>query len=120
MNRSPRPDLKDILAARYKDAPAVEIAEIDEDKLRCMAMRGSCRDYLDRPIPDPWPDILSAVALTSPTKSDLQQRDRFCHVNDGKRESLAAIGLQAATISRHVANAWDRSSRRAPREIRWR
>ena len=36
------------------------------------------------------------------------------------RAKRGRIGLYAAAISRHVANAFDRSSRKVRREIRWR
>ena len=40
-----------------------------------MAGRGSCRRFTDKPVDDQLIDMLCAVALASPTKSDLQQRD---------------------------------------------
>ena len=36
------------------------------------------------------------------------------------RAKRGRIGLYAAAISRHVANAFDRSSRKVQREVRWR
>ncbi len=60
------------LAARFVDAPKVVP---DHAGLLAMAQRGSCRSFDDRPVPDALIDVLCAVALSSPTKSDLQQRD---------------------------------------------
>ena len=44
---------------------------------------------------------------------------RLCHVHRGAREAWPDR-LYAAAISRHVANAFDRSSRKVRREVRWR
>ncbi|MBY5933551.1 nitroreductase family protein [Tateyamaria omphalii] len=66
-------DLTRALAARYSDAPT---ASADAATLiQSMAVRGSCRNFAARPVPDAVLDMLCAVALASPTKSDLQQRD---------------------------------------------
>ena len=43
--------------------------------LKGMADRGSCRHFIEKPVDDALIDMLCAVALASPTKSDLQQRD---------------------------------------------
>ena len=40
-----------------------------------MAGRGSCRDFTDRPVDPALIRTLCAVALSAPSKSDLQQRD---------------------------------------------
>jgi nitroreductase/FMN reductase [NAD(P)H] len=40
-----------------------------------MAARGSCREFIDKPVPEDCIEVLCATALASPTKSDLQQRD---------------------------------------------
>jgi nitroreductase/FMN reductase [NAD(P)H] len=40
-----------------------------------LAARGSCRHYKDEPVASELIETLCALALTSPTKSDLQQRD---------------------------------------------
>jgi nitroreductase len=39
------------------------------------ASRGSCRRFKPDPLPNGWIETLCALALASPTKSDLQQRD---------------------------------------------
>lgn len=59
------------LSERYRDAP--DLAE--DDLLTSMAGRGSCRTFQDKPVDDGLLRTLCAVALASPTKSDLQQRD---------------------------------------------
>lgn len=77
MESNSRPDLHQILSARYSDAPALDGVDSNGNSslLRTMASRGSCRSFLDRPVPSACVDLLCAVALASPTKSDLQQRD---------------------------------------------
>ncbi|MEM8698770.1 MAG: nitroreductase family protein [Pseudomonadota bacterium] len=64
--------LAEILAARFGDTP--EPAQGCE-ALAGMAGRGSCRRFAERPVPQDLIETLCAVALSAPTKSDLQQRD---------------------------------------------
>ncbi|ABD56882.1 nitroreductase family protein [Jannaschia sp. CCS1] len=59
------------LSERYSDGSDV----VEGDLLTSMAARGSCRVFEDRPVDDALLRTLCAVALASPTKSDLQQRD---------------------------------------------
>lgn len=65
--------LHEALSARYPDAPDAPLPETET--LAAMAARGSCRSFADRAVPDDLLRTLCAVALASPTKSDLQQRD---------------------------------------------
>ncbi|QXT40285.1 nitroreductase family protein [Gymnodinialimonas ceratoperidinii] len=65
--------LHQTLSARYPDAPRADQPEARA--LATMAARGSCRSFADRAVPDDLLHTLCAVALASPTKSDLQQRD---------------------------------------------
>ncbi|TDT77042.1 nitroreductase/FMN reductase [NAD(P)H] [Litoreibacter halocynthiae] len=67
--------LSDVLAARFIDAPDVPEELQDNPVLRGIAGRASCRAFLPEPVPLEVLKALSAVALTSPSKSDLQQRD---------------------------------------------
>ncbi|MEM9575987.1 MAG: nitroreductase family protein [Pseudomonadota bacterium] len=69
------PVLQHLLAARFDDPPRVDDGDLDNGVLKMLAARGSCRAFLERPVPPGWLEVLSAVALASPTKSDLQQRD---------------------------------------------
>jgi len=69
------PDLCDTLAARFRDAPDVPDFVAENPVLQAMAARGSCRAFTDAPVPEELLETLCAVALASPTKSDLQQRD---------------------------------------------
>ncbi|MEM7060307.1 MAG: nitroreductase family protein [Pseudomonadota bacterium] len=64
--------LQNALKTRFGDAPTVpEAAEVLVD----MASRGVCRAYAEDPVDMNLVRTLCAVALSSPSKSDLQQRD---------------------------------------------
>jgi len=91
MSESSRPDLNELLAQRYCDAPHLGDSATDFGVLMSMAARGSCRSYLTRPVPDDWLNMLCAVALASPTKSDLQQRDIVLLSDPRQRQRLAAL-----------------------------
>lgn len=80
--------LREILQARFGDPPDVpRMAE----SLADMAGRGACRAYLDRPVHPALVRTLCAVALSSPTKSDLQQRDIIIVTDPAIRARLDAI-----------------------------
>ena len=64
--------VKDALAARFGDAPNVPA---EADVLEWMAARGVCRAYRSDPVGSDLLRTLCGVALSSPSKSDLQQRD---------------------------------------------
>lgn len=68
--------IKDALDHRYGDfAHQVDPKLEASDFLRGLASRGVCRRYRDEPVPAALIDTLAALALASPSKSDLQQRD---------------------------------------------
>lgn len=58
---------------------------------RSMAARGSCRQYSDRPVDDRLIDLLAALALSAPSKSDLQQRDIVVVRNAALRRQLNGL-----------------------------
>lgn len=91
MTNEPQATLRQIFAARYSDGPDVEEAAPPSALLRSMAARGSCRAFLDRPVPPAWVDILCATALAAPSKSDLQQRDIVLLRSAGARQRLADL-----------------------------
>lgn len=82
-------DLQHVLAARYSDAPSVGPQKPSSDLLHSMAARGSCRAFLDRPVPLECVNMLCAMALAAPTKSDLQQRDIVLLQSTESREHIA-------------------------------
>lgn len=61
------------------------------DLLHSMAARGSCREFRDDAIPDDLIRTLCAVALSSPTKSDLQQADIILLEDPGKKDALRGL-----------------------------
>ena len=91
MTQSTSRDLQDALDARYRDAPPVDDHIRDTAPLVTMAGRGSCRKFLTTPVPEPLLDVLCATALSSPSKSDLQQRDIVVMASPEKRRQLAEL-----------------------------
>lgn len=75
MTNEPQLDVQQAFAARFSDAPEMDDNPPHPALLRSMAARGSCRAFQDMPIPAGCIETLCALALSSPTKSDLQQRD---------------------------------------------
>ena len=94
-------DLHQILSGRYSDAPALDGLDGNRasDLLRTMALRGSCRSFLDKPVPSACVDLLCAVALASPTKSDLQQRDIVLLRSSEMRQRLAGLVPDQAWVA---------------------
>ncbi|MEM7319662.1 MAG: nitroreductase family protein [Pseudomonadota bacterium] len=84
-------DLRPLIDARYSDAPEHMADLSGTDMVRTMLKRGSCRDFLDKPVPANVLDLLCAAALASPTKSDLQQRDIILLKSPSVRQDLAAL-----------------------------
>lgn len=56
-----------------------------------MASRGVVRRFTDKPVPPDLVDTLCALALSSPTKSDLQQRDILIVEDKAKRARIDAL-----------------------------
>lgn len=83
--------MTDPLKQRYGD-----ISGQVEQQLKSMALRGSCREFKPTPVPSDLLPKLCAVALASPTKSDLQQRDIILLTSPDTRRALAdLVGGQA-------------------------
>jgi nitroreductase len=80
--------LRDALQARFGDAPE---PPADAGTLAEMAGRGVCRAYRDEPVDPALVRTLCAIALSSPTKSDLQQRDIVVVTDPEIRARLDAI-----------------------------
>ncbi|MEM7211164.1 MAG: nitroreductase family protein [Pseudomonadota bacterium] len=80
--------VKDLLNARFGDAPDVpEAAEALAD----MAGRGVCRAYLDDAVDPNLIRTLCGIALSAPSKSDLQQRDIVVVTDPEIRRELDGI-----------------------------
>ena len=79
------------LRARFGSAPALAEAPKGVEVLAAMADRRVIRRYTDRPIDPALLDTLCAVALSAPSKSDLQQADIVIVIDKGQRERLEAL-----------------------------
>jgi nitroreductase/FMN reductase [NAD(P)H] len=81
--------IQQTLQQRFGDLPhdvPVSNATLDQ-----MAARGSCREFTEQPVADDLIHTLCAVALSSPSKSDLQQRDIVIIREHALRESINAL-----------------------------
>ncbi len=68
--------IKDALDLRFGDFRAsIELQTAEHPGLKALANRGVVRRFKSEPLPAALLDTLCALALSSPTKSDLQQRD---------------------------------------------
>src|SRR5262249_52397803 len=67
--------LQDLLDLRFGDIGAVPETLAGNEAIRRLAGRGVVRRFKPEPLPVGVLDTLAAVALSSPSKSDLQQRD---------------------------------------------
>lgn len=65
--------IQDALADRFSDAPQTH--GLEYPGWRSLAARASCRRFSTDPVSSEMIDTLCALALASPSKSDLQQRD---------------------------------------------
>lgn len=68
--------ISDLLRHRFGEEVHIADPALDRHPaLAAMAGRRSCRAYADRPVEPDLVRMLCAIALSAPTKSDLQQRD---------------------------------------------
>jgi len=83
--------LKEALRARFGTAPDLKDAPRNVEVLAEMANRRVIRRYTDQPVDPALLDTLCAVALSAPSKSDLQQGDIVIVSDKGQREKLEAL-----------------------------
>ena len=83
--------LKSVLKARFGSAPALSEAPRGAEVLAEMANRRVVRRYSDKPLDPALLDTLCAVALSAPSKSDLQQADIVIVTDKEQREKLQAL-----------------------------
>ena len=83
--------LLSVLRARFGSAPALSEAPKGVEVLADMADRRVMRRYLDKPVDPALVETLCAVALSAPSKSDLQQADIVIVSDKGQRERLEAL-----------------------------
>jgi nitroreductase/FMN reductase [NAD(P)H] len=88
---SPFERLLSALKARFGSAPAVVDEPRGADVLADMANRRVIRRYTDKPVDPALVDLLCAVALSAPSKSDLQQADIIVLSDRGQRDKLEAL-----------------------------
>lgn len=84
-------ELGEALARRYGDAPEVPEALEGNAALARIAARGSCRHFDATPVPVAMLETLAAVALSAPSKSDLQQRDLVIVEDPAQAAALKAL-----------------------------
>lgn len=99
MARSALQSLQAHLDARFSDAPQASDSFDANGLLETMAARGSCRAFLKQPVTTETLEILSAIALASPTKSDLQQRDIVFLTSKASRQKLAKLVAGQAWVA---------------------
>lgn len=73
--------LRAVLSERFGSIVDVPDAVPAVDRLLQMASHRSVRDFADTPVDPAWVRLLMAVALSSPSKSDLQQVD-LLHIDE--------------------------------------
>jgi nitroreductase/FMN reductase [NAD(P)H] len=83
--------LMTVLKARFGSAPALEEAPRGVEVLADMANRRVMRRYTDEPVDPALLETLGAVALSAPSKSDLQQADIVIVSDKGQRGKLEAL-----------------------------
>lgn len=83
--------LLDVLRARFGSAPALAQAPRGADVLADMANRRVIRRYTDQPVDPALLETLCAVALSAPSKSDLQQADIIIVASRSQRDRLEAL-----------------------------
>jgi nitroreductase len=83
--------LRAALERRFGDAPPVEPSLDGLAALSRMAAHGTCREFTARPVDPALIRLLCAVALSAPTKSDLQQRDIIVIEDAEQRRRLDAL-----------------------------
>jgi nitroreductase len=79
------------LAARFGAAPPIPDDVEGIEVLARMANHRTIRAYAPRPVDPALVRLLAAVALSAPTKSDLQQADIIIVADAGRRAALAAL-----------------------------
>ena len=81
--------IADVLALRFGETFKVDPSLPNLDDIARMAGRGVTRRFADRPLDADLLRLLCAVALSAPTKSDLQQADIIL-VNDAEKRRVIA------------------------------
>ena len=88
---SDTPTTDALLQLRFDDAPQNVADAPDAQAWHAIANRQSCRSYADTPLSAALVQQLCALALCSPTKSDLQQRDIVVVEDPDKRAVINGL-----------------------------
>jgi nitroreductase/FMN reductase [NAD(P)H] len=91
LSEAPKTALQDVLLERFGEECSADLDDRSESLVLSMANHGSCRAFTDGPVSDDVLRTLCALALSSPTKSDLQQRDIVILKSKAKTQALAAL-----------------------------
>jgi nitroreductase/FMN reductase [NAD(P)H] len=83
--------LQELLDLRFGDAPVVPETLAANDAVRRLAGRGVVRRFKPERLPAAMLETLAAVALSSPSKSDLQQRDILIVEDRAIRDRINAL-----------------------------
>jgi nitroreductase/FMN reductase [NAD(P)H] len=83
--------LMNILQARFGSSPALQAAPDGVETLAAMADRRVIRRYADKDVDPALLETLCAVALSAPSKSDLQQADIIIISDKAQRDRLHAL-----------------------------
>jgi nitroreductase/FMN reductase [NAD(P)H] len=82
--------LGDLIERRFGEHLEAEVPAEGEPAVRHMLGRGVRRAFLDKPVEPPLLRTLCAAALSSPTKSDLQQGDILIVDDPARRDGIFA------------------------------
>lgn len=80
-----------MLQRRFGDAEPLGDGVPDQETVRSMLGRGSCRAFMHEAVPDAWIEVTCAAAMAAPSKSDLQQRDIIVLKSPETRARLAEL-----------------------------
>ena len=94
----PQRDLAQLLGERFQDAGDLPTGFMNEGHVR-MAAHASMREWAEQPLPDGMLRTLAAIALSSPTKSDMQSRDIVVVTDPERKAGLAALTAPDAWIA---------------------
>ena len=83
--------LQAALDLRFGDAPQTSSPEKGAETWTALANRGVVRRFKNEPVPAAMLETLCALALSSPSKSDLQQRDVLIVEDAAKRQRINAL-----------------------------
>lgn len=88
---TPNDAVEHALHARFNEDVPVDSQLPGLAMLASMTARGSCRSFLAKDVSDELIRMLCAVALSSPSKSDLQQRDIIVITDPGIKTKLVQM-----------------------------